>query len=84
MMFLYMQQLANTLRPRQSGCNFAEDIFKCLSLNENVRISIKIPLKFVANDLINYIPALVQITSLALTKQQAIIWTNDAGVWWGI
>ena len=51
----------NTLRPRQNGRHFADDIFKCLFVNENVRISIKISLKFVPNGPINNIPALVQI-----------------------
>ena len=51
----------NTLRPRQNGRHFADDIFKCIFLNENSRISIKISLKFVHKDPINNIPALVQI-----------------------
>ena len=51
----------NTLRPRQNGRHFADDIFKCIFLNENVWISIKISLKFVPKGLINNIPALVQI-----------------------
>ena len=50
----------NTLRPRQNGCHFA-DIFKCIFLNENVLIAIKISLKFVPKGPINNIPALVQI-----------------------
>ena len=37
----------NTLRPRQNGRHFADDTFKHIFLNENVRISIKISLKFV-------------------------------------
>ena len=37
----------NTLRPRQNGRNLPDDIFKCISLNENVWISIEISLKFV-------------------------------------
>ena len=38
----------NTLRPRQNGRrDFADDIFKCIFLNENVRLSIKISLKFI-------------------------------------
>ena len=37
----------NTLRPRQNGRHFADDTFKCIFLKENVRISIKISLKFV-------------------------------------
>ena len=51
----------NTLRPRQNGCHFAEDILKCIFLNENVWIPIKISLKFVPKDPINNKPALVQI-----------------------
>ena len=51
----------NTLRPRQNGRHFADDTFKRIFMNENVRISINISLKFVPNGLINNIPALVQI-----------------------
>ena len=35
-----------TLRPRQNGRHFPDDIFKLILLNENVRISIKISLNF--------------------------------------
>ena len=49
----------NTLRPRQNGRHFADDIFKRIFLNENVFISIKISLKFVPKGQINNIPALV-------------------------
>ena len=51
----------NTLRPRQNGRHFPDDIFKCISLNENVWISIKISLYFVPRGPINNITALVQI-----------------------
>ena len=51
----------NTLRPRQNGRHFPDDIFKCIFLNENVSIAIKILLKFVPKGPINNIPALVQI-----------------------
>ena len=51
----------NTLRPRQNGRHFADDIFKYLFLNENVWIPIKISLKFVPKGRINHIPAMVQI-----------------------
>ena len=53
--------LVNTLRPRQNGRHFADDIFKCIFLNENAWISLKISLKFVPKVRINNIPALVQI-----------------------
>ena len=50
----------NTLRPRQNGLHFADDIFKRIFLNENVRISVLISLKFVPKGQ-NNIPALFQI-----------------------
>ena len=50
-----------TLRLRLDGCQFPDNIFKCLFLNENVRILIKISLKSVPKDSINNIPVLVQI-----------------------
>ena len=51
----------NTLRPRQNGRYFPDDIFKRIFLYENVLISIIISLKFVPMGPINNIPALVQI-----------------------
>ena len=51
----------NTLRPRQNGRHFSDDIFQCISLFENVCIWIKISLKFVPKVRINNIPALVPI-----------------------
>ena len=53
--------IVNTLRPRQNGRHFADDTFEPIFLNENIRISIKISLKFVPKVPINSIPALVQI-----------------------
>ena len=58
----------NTLRPRQNGRHFADDTFKRIFLNENVRISIKISLKFVpkaSKGPINNITALVHIMACA-------------------
>ena len=51
----------NTLRPRQNSHRFENATFKRILLNENVRISIRISLKFVPKGPINNIPALVQI-----------------------
>ena len=51
----------NTLSPRQNGCHFADEICKCIFLNENGWILINISLKFVPKGQINNIPALVQI-----------------------
>ena len=49
------------MRPRQNGCHFPDDIFKCIFLNESIWISIGISLRFVPKGPINNIPALVQI-----------------------
>ena len=55
------KQRFNTLSQRQNGRHFPGDIFKNIFLNENVRISIKISLKFAPKGSINNIPALVQM-----------------------
>ena len=39
--------------------HFADDIFKCIFLNENVWIPVKISLKYVPEGPINNIPALL-------------------------
>ena len=53
--------LLSILSPRQKRRHFADDIFKCNFLNENVWIPIKSSLKFVPQSPVNNIPALVQI-----------------------
>ena len=52
---------SNILKPRQNIRHFPDDIFKCIFLNENVRILGKIPLNFVPRCPINNIVALAQI-----------------------
>ena len=59
--WMYWPTHVNTLRPRQNGRNFPNDIFKCIFLNKNIWISINMSLKFVAKGPINIIPSLVQI-----------------------
>ena len=56
--------LLNTVRPKQNGRHFPDDIGKCIFVNGNVWISIKISPKFVLKGPINNIPALVQIMAL--------------------
>ena len=51
----------NTLRPRQNGRHFPDDILKWIFLNENVWMSTEISLKFVPKGQINNVPPLVQI-----------------------
>ena len=47
--------------PRQNGCHFADDIFKCIFFNKNVWISIKTTQNFVPKGSIDNIPALIHI-----------------------
>ena len=53
--------LFNSVRPRRNRRHFADDIFKCIFLKENVWIPLKLSLKFVPNVRITKFPALVQI-----------------------
>ena len=53
--------LLNTFRQRQNGRHFPDDIIKCIFLNENVWIPIKISLKFVPKGPVKNIRPLVQI-----------------------
>ena len=53
--------LINTLRPRQDGRHFADDIFTCIFFNENCCILIRFSLKYVRKGPIDNNPALVQI-----------------------
>ena len=81
----------NTLRQRQNGRRFADETFKCIFLNENVRISIAISLKFVPKGPINNIPALVQIMAwrrsgnkplsepICVTRPQWVNWNFISG-----
>ena len=58
---MFRRTPVNTLRPRQNGPHFADNIFKRIFFNENVWILIQISLKFVPKGPINKIPALFQI-----------------------
>ena len=53
--------LPDTLRPRQNGRHNPDNIFKCIFVNENAWISLKISLMFIPKVRINNIPALVLI-----------------------
>ena len=62
----------STLRQRQNGRYFRDDTFKGIFPNENVRISIKISLKFVPKGPLNKIPALVQIMAWRLPRDKPL------------
>ena len=51
----------DTLMPRQNGCRFADDIFKCIFLNENFWFLTQISLKYAPYGLIDNMAALIQI-----------------------
>ena len=56
---------------------WTDDIFKCISLSENVCIFfIEIPLKVVPTDQTDYESALVQVTDCRLFRRQAISWAT--------
>ena len=61
----------NTLRQWQNGRYFP-DIFKCICLNGNVGILIKISMKFVLKGPINNFPALVQIMAWRRPKDKPL------------
>ena len=79
--------LLNTLRPRQNDHRFADDTFKRIFLNENVRISIKISLKFVPKGPINNtsdapcwntgFTKYAKKASIATTREQSVIVTTQ-------
>ena len=50
----------NTLKLGQNGRHFADGVFKCIFVSENIWISIRISLNFVRKGRINNIPTLVQ------------------------
>ena len=49
----------NSSPPGQNGSHFADDIFKCIFVNEKFHMLIKMSLKFVPRDPIDNNPALV-------------------------
>ena len=67
----------NTMRPKQSGIHFEDDIFKCIFLNENVWISLKTSPNFVPKVPINNIPALVEI--IAISGRDLFTKTRNGG-----
>ena len=57
----FHQGYFNILRPRKNGRHFADDTFKRIFLNQNVRNSIDILLKFVPKGRIHNIRSFVKI-----------------------
>ena len=72
-----------TLRMRQNGHHFADDIFKCIFFIKNIWITIKISMKFIAKGPVGNNSTLVHIMAWHYLCQ-AIIWSNDGTVCWYI
>ena len=74
----------NTLRPGQNGRHFADDIFKCIFLNENVWIPTKISLKFVQLTIFQhwfrYWLGASQVTSHYLNQWWLVYWRKYASL----
>ena len=66
----------NSLRPKQNWRHFADNSIKCIFLNKNRWIPIKMSPKFVPSGPIKTIPE-ESDNGLAPSRRQAIIWTND-------
>ena len=62
-------RLSQNVRMRQNGRHFADNIFKCIFLNENFWIQIKNSLKFVPKGPINNIPGLFLACSRACASK---------------
>ena len=74
----------NTLRPRQNGRHFPDNIFKCIFLNEDEWILIKISLKFVPKGQINNKRALIQIMAWCQTGDKPLSEPHVGLVYWHI
>ena len=78
---MYVTGRYNTLRPRQNGRHFPDDIVKWIFLNENacisIKISIKMSSKFVSRVAINIIPALVHIMAWCQPGIDASLGLNE-------
>ena len=66
------------MRPIQNGRHFADDIFKCISLNENLWISNKISLKCAPLCLIDNMAELVQIMDWRQLSETMLVCSTDA------
>ena len=67
----------NTWGPKHNGRHFPDEFFKCIFLNENAWISIKVPLKFVPKGSIINIPALVQLMAWRRSGDKPLSLSRD-------
>ena len=62
----------------QNGRHFADDIFKCIFVNQNVWILLKVSLKFIPKCQQYY--SIDSYNGLVLTSRQAMIWNNECKI----
>ena len=62
----------NSSPPAQNGCQFADNIFKCIYVNENFCILLQISLMFLPKGLINNKSALVQVMAWRKTGHKPL------------
>ena len=68
-----VKYIINTLRPRQHGLHFPDDIFKWIFLNEYIWVRSKFHQTLFLGGKIDKTSILVQIVAW----RQAIVWTSD-------
>ena len=68
----------------QNVSHYADDIFRCIFVNEKFCILNKISLQLAPKGLIEYSPAFGWDNDLALNRWQAITWTNADPIHWRI
>ena len=69
---VFIYPCLNSSPPEQNGRHFSDDIFKRIFLNENVRIVIEIPHKFIPNGPIDNKSALVQVMAWRRTGDKPL------------
>ena len=69
-MYILYELSINTMRTRQDGGHYPDDIFECIFLNEN--FSIKIPLMYDPRGPINNISTLVQMMALRRKSDKSL------------
>ena len=74
----------NSSPPEQNDRHLADDILKCIFMNEKFCILIQISLMFVPKDPIDNKSALVQVMAWRRNRRQAITWDNVDPVHWHI
>ena len=74
------ENVLNLTPPGQNGRHFADDILRCILLNEKSCILFRISLKFVLKNPIANKSALIQV----MAWRRSITWTNAGSVYWRI